>query len=92
MDGPVGGTIVERLQSQRVLLVDVLHQIEAAIKTFGGTITATNGNGNGVTPKANNRGTWWAKASPAKRARITRKRLATIRANQSIPSGTAPVL
>lgn len=71
------GTIVERLQSQRTLLVDVLHQVEAAIKTFWGTISP---NGTGAAAK-NGRVAWQTTASPAKIARAVRRRNATRRKN-----------
>lgn len=72
------GTIVERLTAQRTMLVDVVRQIDTAISAFGGVTT----NGNGATPKAEKRGSWWSQKTPAQRARITRKILAAKRARR----------
>lgn len=81
------GTIVERLQSQRTQLVDVVRQLDTAIAAFGGPST----NGNGHQPKAGNHtASWWANATAAQKARRIRKRAATLRQKnrQPAPVGT----
>ena len=81
------GTIIERLQSQRTLLVDVVRQIDTAIAAFGGTVSA---NGNGTKAKNGGRLPWQASASPAKIARAVARRNATRRENRARQNSAQP--
>lgn len=74
--------IVETLQNQRVILVDVVRQIDTALAAFGATNGHTNGNGHTPVAKTKGSGSWWATKTPAQRARITRKILAAKRRNR----------
>jgi aryl-alcohol dehydrogenase-like predicted oxidoreductase len=74
-----GGSIVERLQSQKANLLNVVEQIDVALRVFAPLAgTPTNGNGIQAQPngKGSGSGSWWKTLTPQQRSKEMKRRLA----------------